>query len=138
MGTVATYLHRADGEGWEVLLLRRRSERGPHRWVAAGGKVEVGENTHDAALREILEETGLDVRATIFPLDCRYRFERAGRVFEEEAFAAPVLAGWEPLTDPVEHDGHAWFSLADAARHIAWPENRVALTALAARLDAGD
>ena len=117
-----------------MLLLRRNSERGPHRWVPAGGKVEAGESERDAAAREVLEETGLDVGTTIFPLDCSYAFERDGRTFEEEAFAAPAPAGWEPLLDPVEHDGYAWFSLDDAARRLAWPENRVALAALAERL----
>ena len=117
-----------------MLLLRRNSERGLHRWVPAGGRVEPGESVRDAAVREVLEETGRDVGATIFPLDCRYRFERDGRAFEEEAFAASAPAGWEPLLDPVEHDSTSWFSLAETTRRIAWPENRVALVALAARL----
>lgn len=115
-------------------MLRRNSERGPHRWVPAGGRVEGGENVQDAAVREVLEETGLDVRLTIFPVECRYGFERDGRAFDEEAFAARVPAGWEPLIDSAEHDGYSWTSVAAAARRIAWPENRVALDALAERL----
>lgn len=102
--------------------------------MPAGGKADRGESARDAAVREVLEETGLDVRETIFPLECRYRFERDARAFEEEAFGALAPAGWEPRLDPVEHDAYAWVSLADAARRIAWPENRVALDALATLL----
>ncbi len=135
--TVATYLHRRTGGGWEVLLLRRNEERGPHRWVPAGGRVESLEATREAARREVLEETGLDVDQTLLALDCRYSFERDGHEFVEEAFGAAAPAGWDPAVDPVEHDGFCWCSPEEAARRIAWPENRVALVALAARLDAG-
>lgn len=129
--TVAVYLHRAVNGAWEVLLLRRRRERGPNRWVAAGGVVEHGESVEEAARREVVEETGLDVGSTVFSLECGYRFERDGREFEEQAFAAVAPAGWEPTLDPAEHDGYAWFALPAAAEKIAWPENRVALDALA-------
>ncbi|MHB1243197.1 MAG: NUDIX domain-containing protein [Gaiellaceae bacterium] len=129
--TVAVYLHRAADDAWEVLLLRRKLERGPHRWVAAGGVVEHGESVEEAARREVFEETGRDIGSTVFSLECGYRFERDGRVFEERAFAAVAPAGWEPTLDRAEHDGYAWFALPAAAEKIAWPENRVALDALA-------
>ena len=115
-------------------MLRRNPGRGPHRWVPVGGRVEEGEEAPAAAVREVTEETGLDVQSSIFALECGYAFERDGRAFEEEAFAARVPGGWEPVLDPAEHDGYAWTSLAVAARRIAWPENRAALDALARRL----
>ena len=132
--TVATYLHRPADEGWEVLLLRRNEERGPNRWVPAGGRVERFETALDAARREVLEETGLDVLRTLVPLDCRYTFERDGHAFLEEAFAAAAPPGWDPVLDAVEHDDYCWCPVEEAARRIAWPENRVALAALTARL----
>lgn len=132
--TVTTYLYRPATDGWEVLLLRRNAERGPNRWVAAGGKVEEPESPRTAAVREVLEETGLDVELTLVPLDGSYGFERDGHYFAEEPFAAEAPPAWEPCLDQREHDAHGWYSLADAEALIAWPENRPAVRALAQQL----
>ncbi|MEX1044069.1 MAG: NUDIX domain-containing protein [Acidimicrobiia bacterium] len=45
-----------------VLIVRK--DRGPWKdlWAVPGGKIEFGERTADAAVREVKEETGLDVR----------------------------------------------------------------------------
>lgn len=41
------------------VLLTRRSDNG--RWCLPGGHVDAGENVAEACVREVLEETGLDV-----------------------------------------------------------------------------
>jgi 8-oxo-dGTP diphosphatase len=50
----------ADGR---VLLIRRRVEEGALSWQFPAGKVEPGESSAEAAVREALEETGLVARA---------------------------------------------------------------------------
>jgi 8-oxo-dGTP diphosphatase len=44
-----------------ILLIRRGTEPGRGLWSVPGGRVEPGETTAEAAVRETLEETGLDV-----------------------------------------------------------------------------
>jgi len=44
------------------LLVRRAAEPDRGLWSVPGGLVEVGEKVADAAVREALEETGLDVK----------------------------------------------------------------------------
>ena len=45
-----------------VLLAKRGREPAMGRWSVPGGKVELGETLAQACAREMLEETGLDVR----------------------------------------------------------------------------
>ena len=49
-------------EGGKIWLLRRNIPPGDGRWTFPGGYVDLGESVPDAAVREALEETGLDVR----------------------------------------------------------------------------
>jgi len=45
-----------------VVLIRRRYEPLAGHWSLPGGKLELGETLEEGAAREILEETGLEVR----------------------------------------------------------------------------
>jgi ADP-ribose pyrophosphatase YjhB (NUDIX family) len=47
-----------------VLLIRRGIEPGYGRWVFPGGFVDRGELLEDAAVREVLEESGIEIRIT--------------------------------------------------------------------------
>ena len=44
-----------------MLLVRRANEPGRGRWSVPGGRVRPGETDHHAVIREVTEETGLEV-----------------------------------------------------------------------------
>ncbi|MEO1408076.1 MAG: NUDIX hydrolase, partial [Pseudomonadota bacterium] len=46
--------------GEDVLLIRRGQPPMSGAWSLPGGRIEFGERTEDAALRELKEETGID------------------------------------------------------------------------------
>lgn len=48
--------------GGRVLLVKRRNPPNEGRWAIPGGLVELGESVQSATIREIKEETGLDVK----------------------------------------------------------------------------
>lgn len=51
-------------EAGRLLLVRRRHEPGSGRWSLPGGRVQAGEDDHQAVRREVAEETGLRVEIT--------------------------------------------------------------------------
>jgi 8-oxo-dGTP diphosphatase len=86
---VAGALFELDGG---IMLVQRDIEPGYGKWTFPGGFVERGETAEAAAEREVLEETGLEVRvSSIVGL---YSYE--GQIPAIAVFSADVIGG-EPL-----------------------------------------
>jgi ADP-ribose pyrophosphatase len=64
-----------------VLLVRRGQPPAEDLWAIPGGSVEIGETLREAAEREILEETGIQIRASkpIYTFDVIDR-DAAGKI----------------------------------------------------------
>jgi len=109
-------------ESRRVLLLRRAIEPGHGKWVFPGGYVDRGEVVERAAVREALEETGLDV--TLGPLVGIYSY--AGRTPIVIVFAAESASG----TLRLDHESleARWFAPADIPwADLAFPSTDEAL-----------
>jgi ADP-ribose pyrophosphatase YjhB (NUDIX family) len=85
------------------LLLQRRADSG--NWSAPGGTMDVGETLADAAVREVREETGLEVEVTgllgIYT-DPRHRIAYENGEVRQEfvvAFTARVVGGELRISD---------------------------------------
>ena len=50
----------------KLLLIKRAKEPYKGLWALVGGKIEFGEHPEDTAIREVKEETGLDVKFSHF------------------------------------------------------------------------
>jgi 8-oxo-dGTP diphosphatase len=79
-------------ERGRLLLIRRGHEPGAGLWSIPGGRVEPGETDAEALVREMREETGLDVEPG--PLLGRVRRPGSGReVIDIRDYAATVTGG---------------------------------------------
>jgi 8-oxo-dGTP pyrophosphatase MutT (NUDIX family) len=65
-------VYRRGGDGIEIALAARRTRRGDLAWGLAKGAMEPGESEEQAAVREVLEETGLEVDVEADLGDIRY------------------------------------------------------------------
>jgi ADP-ribose pyrophosphatase YjhB (NUDIX family) len=97
----------------ELLLVRRGRGPGAGRWSVPGGRVEAGETICDAVVREVAEETGLQVR-------CGELLGWAERIGPQHHFV--ILDFAVTVTDgrrPVAADDAAeasWFPLSSVPR----------------------
>lgn len=116
---------RPDAARLEILLIRRAPHRiFPGLWQCVTGGIEPGEAVPAAAMREVLEETGLGPAEIerFYDLDQVAPFydEGADAVVVSAIFAARVRPGAEPR-ESWEHDGLRWVPAADAPRLAVWP-----------------
>ncbi|GAC56025.1 putative hydrolase [Gordonia hirsuta DSM 44140 = NBRC 16056] len=75
-----------------VLLIKRGHEPQKGKWSVPGGRVEAGETPGQAAVREVAEETGLQVVVGEQLWTATVPFEDE-RLYEVHDFAATVLGG---------------------------------------------
>jgi ADP-ribose pyrophosphatase YjhB (NUDIX family) len=96
----------------KVLLVRRGNEPGKGKWSLPGGRIRFGERSEEAALREMREETGLEVRLrrVVDVVDVFWRSEM-GELLEHFVivdFEAEVIGGeLRPADDALDA---RWFS----------------------------
>jgi 8-oxo-dGTP pyrophosphatase MutT (NUDIX family) len=141
--TTARGRARADAGGghrWQALLLQRGTQtRCPGSWEVVHGRIERGERAEDAAVREVVEETGLTVER-LYAITAN-AFYLAGRDLQVAVvFAAVVGEGDAPPSPTLgtEHVAARWQALAPAARSVTWPREREALAHIAHLLRTGD
>ncbi len=116
---------RDDRERLEILLIRRAGHRiFPGLWQCVTGGVEAGERVPSAAMREVLEETGLGPAQieAFYDLDQVAPFydEGVDGVVVSAIFAARIHPDARPRSS-WEHDALRWVPADDASRIAVWP-----------------
>lgn len=122
---VAAYalITRGDGDDREILLPHWR-EGTMHGWTLPGGGIDPGEHPADGAVREVMEETGYDVRPTrllgvdsaVLPTSGAGGRMQALRIL----YRAEITGGQLTVERDGTTDDVAWHRVADvpALRHV--------------------
>jgi 8-oxo-dGTP pyrophosphatase MutT (NUDIX family) len=108
-----------DGEhGPEVALLGRMNDGS---WVFPKGTPTEGESLEETALREVREETGLEVRI-VRPLgEMTYSFAAGGdRVHKVVHFFLMRATGGDPSLHDAEYDEVRWVTIPEARRMLTF------------------
>jgi len=113
---------------WYLLLHRAKDEKiYPGIWQFVSGSIEDEESAHDAAVRELTEETGLHPTGLwVVPFVNSFYDPGYNAVNLSPLFAAQVKPGDEPKLS-TEHYEFRWFSYEEATRKLVWPGQREGL-----------
>jgi len=108
--------------GGVVLLIRRGRPPRRGEWSLPGGRIESGERTVDAALRELREETGVEAEIVGLVDVVDGVFPEANRHYVLIDFAARWIAG-EPVAGDDALDAR-FFHIEAALALVDWSETR--------------
>lgn len=113
---------RAGDHGAEVALLGRVNDGS---WVFPKGTPAHGESLEQTALREVREETGLDVKI-VRPLgDMTYSFAASGeRIHKVVHFFLMEATGGDPSLHDAEYDEVRWVTVGEARRMLSFDTYR--------------
>jgi dATP pyrophosphohydrolase len=132
-----------------VLLIKRAdypASEGEFWQSVTGSKDDSGESFEQTAIREVMEETGIDCRPgsalehaltdwhleNIYSIYPRWRHRYAPGVTRnaEHLFGLLVPANTPVTLNPREHTTHQWLPWLDAAQHCYSPSNAEAILML--------
>lgn len=121
-------MYRRDGEAVEIALAARRTRRGDLAWGLPKGAIEPEEAPEDAAVREVLEETGLeaDIEGDLGTIRYFYVWEGV-RVRKQVRFFLMRATGGDVSLHDEEMEEVRWFPLRSARKRAAYRGEREVL-----------
>jgi 8-oxo-dGTP pyrophosphatase MutT (NUDIX family) len=119
-GVVEVYVIRPTAGDWRVLVLQRAADTiRAGSWETVYGKIDSGERPEQAAVRELREETGLDLTALYNVTVSSFFLHTSQTIQMAIVFAAFVGDSDVVLSD--EHQRFEWLSVDEACDRFTWP-----------------
>lgn len=120
--------HSAGGvllEDGRVLLILMRNLKGEKVWTFPKGHLDPGETAEQAAVREVLEETGWACEIISDLYTARYSFTRAGAPVDKDVrwFLVRRTGGDGVPRTPEEVLDMEWLTLAEAEKTLSYPSD---------------
>ena len=137
-GVVEVYVIRHNAGDWRVLVLQRAADATrPGSWEIVYGKIDSGERPEHAAVRELREETGLELSA-LYNVTVSSFFLHATQTIQMAIVFAAFVASDSEVILGDEHQRFEWLSLDEACDRFTWPRAAQALRDARRLLAGGD
>ena len=125
---IDAYIYRKTKDGVKYLILKRaKTKMYEHLWQGVAGKIEKGEQSWQAAIRELKEETGLGP-LRIFVADHVSKFyeTHGDRVNLVPVFGVEVASDIVLLSS--EHSDFKWVDYDSACSYLVWEGQKKGIT----------
>ena len=100
----------------ELLLIRRsKTDHWGLIWEFPRGKVKIGESIKKGLLREVKEETGLDVKIVKFIDKYKYIADKGTRISTQYNFLCRIINPKQEVKLSFEHDEYRWIKTVGEA-----------------------
>jgi 8-oxo-dGTP pyrophosphatase MutT (NUDIX family)/energy-coupling factor transporter ATP-binding protein EcfA2 len=120
-GVVEVYVIQHNGGDWRVLVLHRApTATRPGSWELVYGKIDAGERPEKAAVRELGEETGLEVKA-LYDVTVNSFYLHASQTIQMSIVFAAFVPDDSEVTISEEHQRFEWLTVEEACDRFTWP-----------------
>jgi 8-oxo-dGTP diphosphatase len=107
--------------GGRFLMARRRGAHGAGTWSVPGGHLEHGESFEDTAVREVAEETGVQIGNVRFGAVTNDVFTDEGLHYVTVWMLADHVAGEPAILEPAKCTALAWHDFDDLPSPLFLP-----------------
>ncbi|MDR2933998.1 MAG: NUDIX domain-containing protein [Rickettsiales bacterium] len=115
---LGVYIFNDDGKN---LIGKRKSEHGRDAWAPPGGHLEFGESFEECAIRETLEETGINIKDIKFAGITNDVFSETGKHYITIAMIARWKSGNVQVMEPDKCEKWEWISWDDFPESVWLP-----------------
>jgi 8-oxo-dGTP pyrophosphatase MutT (NUDIX family) len=127
IGVVDVFVLRGAARDLKLLVLRRGDgTRCTGAWEAVHGRIEEGEEPEEAAVREVREETSLEV-SRLYNVTCQPFYLHRLRIVQLAVVFAAFIDSPDALVLGPEHDAAEWLTPEEAIHRLNWPRSISAL-----------
>lgn len=105
----------------KVLLGKRKNAHGEGSWSFGGGHLEFGETWEECARREVLEETGVQVRNVRYAAVTNDIFEKEGKHYITLYMRADYESGEVCVMEPDQCECWQWFATDNLPQPLFLP-----------------
>ncbi|MFD6510441.1 NUDIX hydrolase [Bacillus sp. NPDC060175] len=117
-----TYALLYDETHEKLLMVKNKGENGSY-YTLPGGAVKFGETLEEAAIREVKEETGLDISVKGVCSISEAFFEERGHHAIFFNFSGEIIGGEICISRPKEIEEITWMELYKAEPYLRIPEH---------------
>ena len=109
----------------KFLMQQRKGAHGAGTWSVPGGHLEFGESFEDTAIREVKEETSLDITNICFGAVTNDHFVEENKHYVTIWMISDWADGEEYITEPDKCVAQAWFTFDTLPTPLFLPWNQL-------------